>query len=277
MQHLALRGATIKLVSVDSLGHVRLDELEQLLSSSTTQLVSIQVANNEIGTIQNIVEIAELVHRYGALLHCDATQAIGRMHIDVELLNVDYLSFSAHKLYGPKGAAALYIRGGPKKSSLSPIMFGGGQEDGLRPGTINVPGVVGFATAAQLAMNEMLEELPRIRRQRDELEVRLLTSGFDIRRNGDVSNRLDSNSSLTFPVEAEALVARLPNFALSLGSACQSGALEPSPVLKAIGLTRNAAYQTIRIGIGRFTTNAEIDALACELLRHVFEVSSMKF
>jgi cysteine desulfurase len=195
------------------------------------------------------------------LVHCDAVQAVGRIPVDVYALDVDLLSLSGHKLYGPKGVAALYIRGGRGALPIKPLMFGGGQEDGLRPGTLNVPLIVGFGAASGLASTELSQEAARLHRLRDDLEGRLMEAVPSVHINGDLGARLPGNSSITFPgIDAEALLANLPDVSVSTGSACNAGALEPSYVLTAIGLTWELAYQTIRIGLGRYTS--EQDCLA---------------
>jgi cysteine desulfurase len=221
-----------------------------------TAIVSVQAANNEIGTIQPIAEVAQVAHRVGAVMHCDAAQAPGRMPIDVRAWDVDLLSVSAHKVYGPKGVGALYVRGGARTAPIEPLFLGGGQERGLRAGTLNVPGIVGFGRAAE-------SEVDRVTRLRDWFESLILERLPDTSRNGALARRLSGNSSLLLKgVDAEALIANLPDIALSTGSACTSGAPEPSHVLTAIGLTRKQAYGTVRVGIGRFTMEAELEHAA---------------
>jgi cysteine desulfurase len=255
IEWLGRHGFETRVLPVDHLGHLELDALDKALNERVL-MVSIQAANNEIGTIQRLPQIIERAHRVGALVHCDAVQAVGRIPIDVRALDVDLLSLSAHKLYGPKGVAALYIRrpGGEQAIPIEPLMFGGGQEDGLRPGTLNVPGIVGFGCASEIAFDEGAAESQRVEILRDTFETRLSTLLAHVRFNGDRFSRLPNNSSLTFPgIDAEALIANLRGVALSTGSACRSGALEPSPVLTAIGLNRAEAHQSLRIGLGRST------------------------
>lgn len=233
-----------------------------------TLLVSVQAANNEIGTIQPIAKLAALARERGALFHCDAAQAAGKIPLDVDALDVDLLSLSAHKLYGPKGVGALYLRGGVKGLPLSPLWVGGGQEHGLRSGTLNVPGIVGLGAACALCEAELLEESKRLADLRDGFEAALLAKVPGLQRNGDLNNRLPHNSSLTFPeVDAETLIVNLPELVLSSGSACTAGALEPSYVLQAIGLSREAAYRTLRVGLGHSTTQVELDTAVQLLLR----------
>lgn len=234
--HLGTTGWDVQIAPVLSDGTIDLGTLVELIDNKTA-LVSVQAANNEIGTIQPIEEIAQIVHRVGAIFHSDAAQALGRIDIDVNVWDVDLLSLSGHKAYGPKGVGALYVRGGARNAPLEPLAYGGGQEEGLRPGTLNVPGIVGFGCAAELAVALRAEETNRLRQLRDYMESRLLSVVPQVRRNGATHNRLAGNSSLTFlGCDAEAILARLPEFALSTGSACASGAMEPSHVLIASGL-----------------------------------------
>lgn len=249
-------------------GLVDLSALVDLVDQQTV-LVSVQAANNEIGTIQSIPEIAQIVHRTGALFHCDAAQALGRIPIDVGEWGVDVMSLSAHKCYGPKGVGALFVRGG-RAAPIAPMFFGGGQEMGLRSGTLNTPGIVGFAKACQIARDEMPEESARLGHLRDWFERTVLGTIEGVSRNGALSRRLPGNSSLYFAgVEAEALIANMPGIAISTGSACASGALEPSHVLTAIGLSRADAYGTLRVGLGRFTMEMELEYAISQLRQAV--------
>lgn len=273
---LGRHGYTFELIPVAEDGLVDLAALVDLVDERTA-LVSVQAASNEIGTIQPIAEIGQVVHRAGALLHSDAAQALGRIPIDVGQWGVDLLSLSGHKCYGPKGIGALYVRGGSRSAPLEPLLFGGGQEAGLRPGTLNVPGVVGFGKACEIARVEMPAESRRIGQLRDWFEKLVLERVQDVNRNGALSRRLAGNSSLRFDgVDAEALIANLPEFALSTGSACTSGALEPSHVLTAIGLSRDAAYNTVRIGIGRFTMEQELEYAAARIAQVVERIRSLR-
>lgn len=270
---LGRQGFDVRVLPVDRRGRVDLNRLQAELDEHTL-LVSVQAANNEIGTIQDIATIAALAHDVGALVHCDAVQAVGRIPVDVTAWDVDLLSLNAHKLYGPKGIAALYIRGGRRALPLQPLMFGGGQEDGLRPGTLNVPAIVGFGAACRLCQQELEGESERIRCLRDRLEAELHASIPAMRVNGDLEARLPGNSSVTFPgIDAEAIIANLPDVALSTGSACTSGALEPSHVLTAVGMTREEAYQTLRIGLGRFTREDDVATAAAVICAVVERIS----
>lgn len=246
-------GLDLVVLPVNREGTVDLQAAADAINEQTL-FVSIQAASHEIGTIQLVRDIAQLAHEKGAFVHCDAAQAVGKIPLDVREWDVDLLSLSGHKLYGPKGVGALYVRGG-KRAALSPLLFGGGQENSLRPGTLNVPGIVGLGEACRLCRAEMSEETARLAKLRDDFEAALLGSMPGLQRNGNLQHRLPHNSSLTFPgLEVEALLASLPNIALSTGSACSSGALGPSQVLTATGLSREDAYATVRVGFGRFTT-----------------------
>lgn len=265
-------GLEVVVIPVDREGLIDLAALVDEVDD-TTCVVSIQLANNEIGTVQPIEQIAQIVHRVGARLHTDAAQALGRLRIDLDRAGVDLASFSAHKCYGPKGVGALYLRGGAARCDLAALMFGGGQEHDLRPGTLNVPGIVGFGVAADLLLSDGPCDTQRIERLRDSLEQAILASVTRVSRNGCLRSRLGGNSSLTFEgADAEAVIARMPDVALSTGSACASGAPEPSHVLTGIGLSRTAAYQTLRIGLGRFTMSEDVAYLVNRLAAAVTQV-----
>lgn len=253
------QGFEVVVVPVDSRGHVDLNRLTEAVDASVA-LVSIQLANNEIGTIQRFEEIASVVKTKGAALHCDAAQAVGKIPVDVNRLRVDFLSISAHKLYGPKGAGALYVRGGARKARLRPLFFGGAQEWHLRPGTLNVPAIVGFGEACKIAREEMPGEMNRVGSLRDRFEAALGASLRGLQINGDLHGRLPNNSSITFPnTDADSLLLNLPDIALSTGAACSAGTWAPSPVLLAIGLSRVEAFRTVRVGLGRLNTEADVE------------------
>lgn len=248
----------VKKIGVDRYGLINLDEACEAINENTL-FVSIQAANNEIGTIQNIRQLANIAHDKGAIFHTDAAQAAGKTHLSIDEWDVDLLSLSSHKLYGPKGMGALYIRGGPRGIPIEAIILGGGQEKDLRSGTLNVPGIVGFGMACELCHNQLDEEAMQIQILRDLFEYSLSKTIPEFKVNGAVHQRLPGNSNITLPsIDAEALIANLPELDLSVGSACTSGAPEPSHVLLAIGLSRDEAYSTFRVGIGRFTTEEEI-------------------
>lgn len=274
-RRLANEGCEAVFIPVDRAGKVDLAAAEELITDDTL-LVSVQAANNEIGTIQPIRKLAELVHDRGALFHCDAAQAVGKIPVDVSDWDVDLLSLSAHKFYGPKGVGALYVRGGPRALPFKPLILGGGQESGVRSGTLNVPGIVGMGKACELSLERLPIESQRMGILRDEFEGQLLQSLPNVRRNGDLDHRLPNNSSLTFPgIDAEALLANAPELAISTGSACTSGALEPSYVLQAIGLSREEAYGTLRIGVGGLTSREEIGRAASILISAYLAVAHL--
>jgi cysteine desulfurase len=227
-----------------------------------TILVSVMHANNEVGTIQPIEAIGRLTRERGILFHTDAVQSVGRIPFDVEAANADLVSLSAHKMYGPKGAGALYVRRRPR-ARLVPQMDGGGHERGYRSGTLNVPGIVGFGRAATLAREEMPTEAPRLLALRERLRT-ALEAGLDrIRVNGSLVHRLPGNLNVSFEfVEGEALMLALRDVAVSSGSACTSASLEPSYVLRAMGVSDEMAHASIRFGLGRTNTEEEVDEVA---------------
>lgn len=268
-------GFEVVVLPVDRTGMVDLEAAAAAIDDGTL-LVSVQAANNEIGTMQPVAEMARLAHEKGALFHCDAAQAVGRVPVDVEEWDVDFMSLSAHKLYGPKGIGALYIRGGPYATPLRPLVVGGGQEWQLRAGTLNVPAIVGFGEACGLCERFVGDEAGRIAALRDRLESGLLSGFSGARRNGALDARLPGNSSITFPgIDAEALIVNAPDLALSTGSACTAGAPEPSHVLLAVGLTREEADNTIRVGVGRFTEEGDIVKATTDILRALERLSSI--
>jgi len=247
----------------------------------TTILVSVMLVNNEIGTIQPLAELGRLCKERGVLLHCDATQAVGKILVDVEALQVDLLSFSAHKLYGPKGIGALYVRRRNPPVKLGSQIDGGGQEGGLRSGTLNVPGIVGFATAVRLCVAEMPAAQRRAGELRDRL-WRLLSQGLtDLRVNGPEldprGHRLTQNLNVTFAdVDGEALMMSMRDVAVSSGSACTSANPEPSHVLRALGLSDDLVRSSLRFGIGRFNTVEEIDYAADLIVTTVKRLRAMR-
>ena len=269
-EKLASEGFEVIFLPVDSKGRVSISEAKAAINDNTL-MVSIQTANNELGVIQPISEIAELSHQYGAFFHTDAAQAVGKIPINLQDTDIDLLSISAHKLYGPKGVGAIFIRGGNRRIPIEPLILGGGQEKGVRSGTSNVPGIVGFGEACQIVERKMPEESKRIGELRDLFEQSLKNGIDGLEINGSNVSRLPNTSSLTFPnVEAETLLLNLPDVMLGTGSACHSGAIEPSHVLQAIGLSRQAAYSTIRASFGRFSTKEEVD-LSCELIKEAWK------
>ncbi len=275
MAALARMGFEFVSIPVESDGRIDLGALASLVDERTA-LVSVQAANNEIGTLQPVSEIAQIVHRTGALFHCDAAQALGRIPIDVSAWDVDLLSLSGHKGYGPKGIGALFVRGGIRLAPIEPLFYGGGQEHELRPGTLNVPGIVGLGCACEIVRSDLTAESLRVARLRDRLEQRIIGNIPRVCINGSTARRLPGNSSLLLPeTDADAIIANLPDVTISSGSACTSGAIEPSHVLTAIGLSRSAARRTIRIGIGRFTMDCDIDRSAYRITETIRRVAAL--
>jgi cysteine desulfurase len=258
---LAHEGAEVSYVGVDGTGTIDLDVLRGAIRPSTV-LISVMAANNEIGTLQPIHEIGELARSHGILFHCDAAQAMGKIPIDVNVAQIDLLSISAHKFYGPKGVGALFVRRDPPVR-LTPLVHGGGHEGGLRSGTVNVPGCVGLGEACELASLVMAEEAARLSDLRKRLADALYARLDRVEMNGHPERRLPGNLHLTFDgVDAEPLMARCPELAVSSGSACASAAPTPSHVLEAIGRSAEQAECSLRFGLGRFTTKDEVDAAA---------------
>ena len=240
-------------------GTVDLNQFHSLIDEDTL-LVTVMLVNNEIGTIQPVKEIADVARKAGALVHSDAAQGVGKIPVDVNVLGVDFLSTSAHKMYGPKGVGALYVRGGAAKTKLEPLMFGGGQESELRPGTLNVPGIVGFGKACEISQENLESEIQRITELRNQLQDNIEKTIPGAVINAKESFRIPGSLSITFPgIDAEALIMNMPELALSTGSACKSGAPSPSHVLEAIGIERELAYCTLRVCLGRFTTEKDIE------------------
>lgn len=251
-RHLESVGKKVTYLPVDNLGHIDLDDLNDAITDRTV-LVSIMTANNEIGTIHDIESIGRLVHERDVLFHTDAAQAVGHMPIDVRNMNIDLMSFSAHKMYGPKGIGALYASGVRPRIKMGTIMYGGGQERGIRPGTLNVPSIVGFAEAMKLAVNEMDEDNMRMKDQADIILELLKEDGAIL--NGDPKNRLAGNLNVCFPgIDGKAIINSVSDtIAISAGSACTTQSVEPSHVIMALGYGEERAHSSIRIGIGRFT------------------------
>jgi cysteine desulfurase len=251
-------GFPVTYVPVEPDGLVALDKLEAALTDRTL-LVSVLAAHNEIGVIQPLAEIGALCRSRGVLLHTDAAQAAGKIPLDVEAMHIDLMSISGHKLYGPKGVGVLYVRRRPRVRLL-PLIDGGGQERGLRSGTLPTPLCVGLGRAAAIAADEMAEEARRLRQLRDRLHQGLARRVPGLGLNGDAERRLPGNLNLSFPgIEAPTLIEECPAVAISTGSACTSARIEPSYVLRALGLPDAVANSAIRIGLGRFNTAAEVD------------------
>jgi cysteine desulfurase len=266
VRDLAAEGFEPVVLPVGPDGLADLDALRDALAERPTLLVSAMAVNNEIGVVQDLTAIGAVAKGAGALFHTDAAQAAGRIPLDVEEMRVDLLSLSGHKIYGPKGVGALYVRRRPRVR-LAPLFSGGGQERGLRSGTLPAPLAVGLGEAARLAAIEGPLDAGRVREQRDRLLAALRAEVPEVRSNGHAERRVPGNLNLTFPggVDAQAIMAAAPDVCVSTGSACSSAAIEPSYVLRAIGLPEAEARATLRIGIGRFTSPADVDRAAASL------------
>ena len=259
-EHLQARGYRVTFLPVDSKGRVHPDSLKEALDDRTV-LVSIMHANNEIGTLQSIGELAAIAHEHGVIFHTDAVQSTGKIPVDVRALDVDLLSFSSHKIYGPKGVGVLYKK---KGIQISPLIYGGGHEGGLRAGTENVPGIVGVGKAAELAVAEMAAEEKKLRPMRDGLQRRLQEVIPEILINGDSEERLYNTLNVSIRhIEGESMLAFLDQhgLALSSGSACSSKSLDPSHVLLAIGLKHEDAHGSLRISLGKYNSDEDVGKL----------------
>jgi cysteine desulfurase len=269
------RGFDVTYMTVDRFGLVDLDEVGEAIRDETI-LVAIMTANNEIGVMQPIEEIGRIAKERGVLFLTDAAQAVGKVPVDVQAWGVDMLSMSAHKLYGPKGMGALYVRRRNPRVRLSPIIDGGGHERGMRSGTLNVPGIVGFGKACELAGQVMAEESERVWSLRDRLQKGILSHLDEVYINGHPERRLASNCNLSFAyVEGESLLMGLSEIALSSGSACTSASLEPSYVLRALGVGDELAHSSLRFGIGRFNTQEEVDYVVAKVKETVERLREM--
>ncbi|MGZ4001046.1 MAG: IscS subfamily cysteine desulfurase [Mucilaginibacter sp.] len=257
-KHIEKLGARVTYLGVKEDGLIDLAELEAAMTPETI-LVSIMYGNNEIGVIQPVKEIAAIVHKHGALFMTDATQAVGKIPVDVNADGIDLLAFTAHKMYGPKGVGALYVRRKGPRVKVTAQMDGGGHERGMRSGTLNVPGIVGFGKACEICMLEMESEAKRLSGLRDKLQKSLLELEESYA-NGNQEHRLPHVANISFKyVEGEGLMMAMKDLAVSSGSACTSASLEPSYVLKSLGLSDDLAHSSIRFGLGRFTTEEEVD------------------
>src|SRR6186713_1907569 len=256
------QGARVTYLPVQKDGRISLDELRAAITAKTI-LITIMTANNEIGVLQPIAEIGAIAKEKGILFHTDAVQAVGKVPFDVTALKVDLASISAHKMYGPKGVGALFVRRRNPRVLLAEQISGGGHERGMRSGTLNVPGIVGLGAAAALAKAEMSTESARLSAMRDRLNKKLHDNLDEIYINGSVEHRLPHNLNISFAyVEGESLLMGINDVAVSSGSACTSASLEPSYVLKALGAGEDLAHTSIRFGIGRFNTEEEVDYVA---------------
>jgi len=252
-------GYRVTYLPVKADGLIDLDDLKRAIDDKTI-LVSIMAANNEIGVLQPVAEIGAICHERNVIFHCDGVQALGKVPLDVMADNIDLLSISAHKIYGPKGVGALYVRRRNPRVQLVEQINGGGHERGMRSGTLNVPGIVGLGKACEIAGEEMASESARLSALRDRLKNKLESELNYVHVNGSMEHRLPGNLNMSFIyVEGESLLMGINDIAVSSGSACTSASLEPSYVLKALGLGDDVAHSSIRFGLGRFNTEAEVD------------------
>jgi cysteine desulfurase len=273
--YLEKRGWEITYLPVSTEGLLDLDELEEAIRGDTL-LISLMAVNNEIGVIHPLQKIGELARRHNVLFHTDATQAIGKFAIDVNETGIDLLSLSGHKVYGPKGVGALYVRTRDPQNPLHPLFLGGGQERNRRAGTLNVAGIVGLARAIELSEELRPTEMPYLVSLRNELWNRLQGEIEDIKLNGSMEYRVQNNLNVSFRgIESPALLMTLDDIALSLGSSCTGGTIEPSHVLRALYMTDDELNSAVRFGLGRFTTREDIDYTADRLVRAVASLRQM--
>jgi len=273
------RGFTVTYLGVDGNGLVDLDELRESVTAET-RLVSVIYANNETGAVMPVERIAGIVKEKGALLHVDAVQAAGKIEIDLKRIEADLVSISSHKFYGPKGAGALYVRDGlARRLTLAPLIHGGGQERGLRSGTENVPAVAGLGKAAELALGELAPDRERVGRLRDELLARISSGAGGVALNGQPDGMVRNTLNLSFEGVnggSLAMALDLEGIAVSTGSACSEGNVDPSHVLLAMGLTRKEAHSSVRFSLGRFTTREEIEHAAAAVVSAVKRIRGLK-
>ena len=271
-------GYEVTYLPVGKDGRIDLDDLRRAITNKTI-IISIMYANNEIGVVQPVQEIGKIAKEKGVLFHSDGVQALGKIPVDVQRDNLDMLSLTAHKLYGPKGCGALYVRRRNPRVQISAQIDGGGHERGMRSGTLNVPGIVGFGKAAELCQNEMGEESIRLRGLRDRLKDGIFAKLDEVYINGSMTHRLPHNINISFAfVEGESLLMGINDIAVSSGSACTSATLEPSYVLKALGVGEDLAHTSIRFGLGRFNTQEEVDYVTnrvVEVVQRLRELSPL--
>lgn len=274
-KHLEKEGAEVTYLEVNDKGLITPEQVEAAIKPNTI-LIALMYANNEIGTVLPIREIGAIAKKHGVLLFSDAVQAVGKIPVDVKADGIDLMAFTAHKMYGPKGVGALYVRRKGPRVKVTAQMDGGGHERGMRSGTLNVPGIVGFGKACELAMNEMQQDAERLSKLRDKLETALLQLE-EAYVNGDPAHRLPHVSNVSFKyVEGEGLMMGFnKDIALSSGSACTSASLEPSYVLKALGLGDDLAHSSLRFGLGRYTTEEQIDYTIDAVSKTVLKLREM--
>jgi cysteine desulfurase len=267
--------ATVTYLPIDETGLIDPEDVRKAITDKTI-LISIMQANNEIGTVQPLVEIGKIAKEKGVLFHSDATQGVGKLPVDVEAMGIDLMSFSAHKIYGPKGVGGLYVRARNPRVRLAPQMDGGGHERGMRSGTLNVPGIVGLGKACELAGELLESETEHLLNLRETLRERITSQLDEVYLNGHPTRRLPGNLNLSFAfVEGESLLMGLKDIAVSSGSACTSATLEPSYVLRALGVGDDLAHTSIRFGLGRFNTMDEVEYVAERVVREVTRLRAM--
>jgi len=274
-KRLEKEGFEVTYLPVQPDGLISLDDLQAAFTDKTI-LVSIMYANNEIGVIQPIAEIGKLCHEKNVIFHTDAVQAVGKVPVNVQTENIDLLSLTAHKIYGPKGVGALYVRRRNPRVQLTEQINGGGHERGMRSGTLNVPGIVGLGKACEIAGEEMEAEAKRLTELRDYMRAKFENALDYVHVNGNMDHHLPGNLNMSFVyVEGESLLMGINDIAVSSGSACTSATLEPSYVLKALGLGDDVAHSSIRFGLGRFNTKAEVDYVADKLITTVIKLREL--
>ena len=273
--HLESLGYKVTFLPVDEFGQINLESLKEAITEQTV-LISIMAANNEIGTIADIAEIGKIAHENGVLFHTDAAQAVGHIPIDVQKMNIDLMSFSSHKIYGPKGIGALYVRSLSPRVKIDSIVYGGGQERNIRSGTLNVPGIVGFAKAIEIAQKEMEQENEKFKKWMGLMLAKLSEAGAKL--NGHPEKRLAHNLNVRFDgIESKAIINSVSKkIAISAGSACTTQIVEPSHVLLALGLSEDQTHSSIRVGCGRFNTEEEIKIAADEIYHAVESLAKIR-
>jgi cysteine desulfurase len=269
------KGLKVTYLPVDKTGMVSPDDVRNAVTDKTI-LITIMLANNEIGTINPIREIGKIAKERGILFHCDAAQGVGKIPVDVQEMGIDLMSFTAHKIYGPKGVGALYVRKKGPRVRIVPMFDGGGHERGMRSGTLPVPLIVGFGKAVELCEQEMPTESRRIAVMRDRLQTGIMSGMEEVYLNGHPTQRLPNNLNISFAyVEGESLLMGVKEIALSSGSACTSATLEPSYVLRALGVGSDLAHSSIRFGLGRFNTDQEVDYTIKRIIEIVTKLREM--
>jgi cysteine desulfurase len=274
-KHLEQEGFRVTYLPVDKTGRIDLAQLAGAITPKTI-LIAIMAANNEIGTLHPVAEIGRLAKQKGILFFCDATQGAGKIPLDVEAMGVDLMALSGHKMYGPKGVGMLYVRRRNPRVRLVPLIDGGGHERGMRSGTLNVPGIVGFGKAAELARTDFEKDVAHVTGLRERLESALLAKLDHVTVNGNAEHRLPNTSNLSFAyVEGESLIMGIKDVAVSSGSACTSASLEPSYVLRALGVGDDMAHSSIRFSLGRFSTVEEVDFVADNVSKAVLRLREL--